>query len=209
VIAVCAAKGGVGKTTIASALAVHAVGEGAKIVLVDAEPQQSLGLWWERRGEPDNPKLVTVDHHRDVARTVGRLRSGFDWVIIDTPPAMIERIEAAVTVSDFILIPVRASIFDAEAISPVVELCNDYGKPYAFVVSHADPKWKLLPSIIEALAEHGTVLDEHVRYHDAYATAVTSGKTAIEMKGRGISEIREEVAALWKVVKRLAGKGRS
>lgn len=207
VIAVCATKGGVGKTTIAGALAVCAVADDARVALVDAEPQQSLGLWWERRGEPDNPKLLTAKSEGDLTRIVGRLRAGEDdWVIIDTPPAMVERIEAAVGVADLILIPVRASIFDVEAISPVVELCKDYGKPYVFVISHADPRWKLLPSVIDALSDYGPVLAEHIRYHDAYPTAVTTGKTASEMKGKAGADAREEVAALWKAIKRRVGK---
>src|SRR5262245_14035190 len=97
VLAICATKGGVGKTTIAGALAVCAVADDERVALVDAEPQQSLGLWWERRGEPDNPKLLTAKSDGDLTRMVARLRSGEDdWVIIDTPPAMLERIETAI-----------------------------------------------------------------------------------------------------------------
>jgi chromosome partitioning protein len=207
VIAIAATKGGVGKTTIAGLIGVCAVAEGEQVTLVDAEPQQSLGLWYERRGQPDNPKLVTAKSEGDLTRIVGRLRAGADdWVIIDTPPAIVERIEAAIGAADLIIIPVRASIFDVEAISPVVELCKDYGKPYVFVISHADPKWKLLPSVIDALSDYGPVLTEQIRYHDAYPTAVTTGKTAAEMKGKAGADAREEAAALWKAVKRRLGK---
>jgi len=136
-IALAAAKGGVAKSTIASALAVQAVSEGARVALVDAEPQASLGLWWERRGEPDNPGMFTVDDDRGLGRAVAKLRAGpWDYVIVDTPPAMMDRIEAAIRAADVVLIPVRASIFDVEAISPVTEVCKDYGKTYAFVLSH-------------------------------------------------------------------------
>lgn len=205
VIAVAATKGGVSKSTITAALAVHAVSVGERVAMVDAEPQQSLGLWWERRGSPDNPSAHTVDSDRDLNRTVGKLRAGnLDWVLIDTPPAMVERIEAAISVADFVLIPVRASIFDVEAIAPVVELCNDYGKLYAFVISHADPKWRLLSSTIEALEDYGPVLSEHVNYRDVYAAAITTGKTGPEMKGKGGADARDEIAALWKAIKRRA-----
>jgi chromosome partitioning protein len=204
VIAIAAAKGGVSKSTICGALGVHAAAAGDKILLVDAEPQQSLGLWWERRGEPDNPSLVTVEGERELSRAVGKMRAAgqADFILIDTPPAMLERIEVAISLGDFVLIPVRASIFDVEAISPVVELCKDYGKPYAFVMSQADPKWKLLEATIDALEDYGPVFPEQVRYNAAYAVAVTTGKTGPEVTGKGGAEAREEIAALWKAIKR-------
>jgi chromosome partitioning protein len=211
-IALAAAKGGVAKSTIASALAVQAMSEGARVALVDAEPQASLGLWWERRGEPDNPGMFTVDDDRGLGRAVAKLRAGpWDYVIVDTPPAMMDRIEAAIRAADVVLIPVRASIFDVEAIAPVAEVCKDYGKTYAFVLSHADPKWKLLPATIDALSDYGPVLAEQLRYNQAYATALTVGKTAAEMSGRVAAEPRAEITALWEAVKKLAAaavKGR-
>ena len=208
VIAITAAKGGVGKTTIATALAVYGARSGDTIAMVDAEPQQSLGLWWERRGEPDNPKAFTAEDDKDVARTIARLKGGaWDWVIIDSPPAIVERIDAVVKAADFVLIPVRPSIFDVEAISPVTELCKEHRKRFAFVMSHADPKWKLLAATIDALGDYGPVLAEQVRYRAAYASAVTIGKTGPESGDRSAVQAKEEIAALWRAVKKLAKAG--
>jgi len=206
VVTVAAAKGGVGKSTITLSLAAIGAGAGEKIAIVDAEPQQSVGLWWERRGQPGNPSLHSVDNDRDLNRTVGRLKAGeSEWVLIDTPPAMLERIEAAVSLADFVLIPARASMFDVEAISPIVELCKDYGKPFAFVMSHAAARSALLAGVIEALQDFGPVLDEQVRFHEVYAAALTAGKTAPEMKGKAAADARAEIGDLWKAVKRRAG----
>jgi chromosome partitioning protein len=207
VIAIAAAKGGVSKSTVAGALGVYAAGDGERVMLIDAEPQQSLGLWWERRGKPDNPNLTSVDGERELTRAVGKVRTAgeIDLVLIDTPPAIIERIEAAISVCNFVLIPVRASIFDVEAISPVAELCNQYDKPFAFLVSQADPKWKLLNPIIEALGDYGSVLPDHIRYNSAYAVAVTSGKTGPEASGKAGADARDDIAALWKSLKKRLG----
>jgi chromosome partitioning protein len=204
VVAIASAKGGVGKSSIVGALGVHAAGAGEHVMLIDAEPQQSLGLWWERRGKPDNPGLTSVDSERELTRAVGKIRTAgnLDLVLIDTPPAMLERIEAAISVSNFVLIPVRTSIFDVEAISPVMELCTQYDKPYAFLMSQADGKWKLLDAIIEALSDYGPVLPEQIRYNAAYAIAVTSGKTGPEASGKAGADAREDIAYLWKSIKR-------
>ena len=56
VISVVNTKGGVGKTTLASALAVRASQEG-RVAMVDLDPQRSLIKWWKRRGPSDNPEI--------------------------------------------------------------------------------------------------------------------------------------------------------
>jgi chromosome partitioning protein len=207
VVALTASKGGVGKTTLSTALAVRAAKDGDKVAILDAEPQQSAVLWWTLRGEPDNPRVLALDDGaRNVARDVVRLKAqGWAWVFIDTPPAMIDRIEAAIVAADFVLIPVRASVFDVDAVEPVIELCQTYAKPFAFVLSQADPKWKLLGSTIEALQDRGPVLEEMTRYRAVYASAVTIGKTGPESKDtKQAAEAAAEIDALWCAVKKLA-----
>jgi chromosome partitioning protein len=208
VIVIASTKGGSGKSSIASALGVCAASDGYKITLVDADPQQSAGFWWDRRGKPDNPDLATVHNERELARTIGRLRvSDRDWIIVDSPPALIERVEAAVELADFVIIPARPSIFDVEAVSPAVELCKEAGRPYAFVVTQADTRWKLLPGFIDALKDFGPVLGEHMSYADVYASALTTGKTGPEMRGKAGSDARDEITALWKAIKKRIARG--
>jgi chromosome partitioning protein len=51
VITLANPKGGVGKTTICSALAVRAGEESRRVALLDLDPQESLASWWTRRGK--------------------------------------------------------------------------------------------------------------------------------------------------------------
>jgi chromosome partitioning protein len=85
VIAIASPKGGSGKTTLASALAVRATMESGRVAMFDLNSDQgNLTQWWVLRGEPMNPRLVEVEH---ITRDVEVLRaSRFEWLIIDTPP---------------------------------------------------------------------------------------------------------------------------
>src|SRR5690349_2786294 len=95
VIAVVNSKGGVGKTTLASALAVRAAEDSPRIALVDFDPQGSLTAWSRRReahgdGDP-NPCLfrdpTEPDRLPDPASVREALeRDGWDWCILDSPP---------------------------------------------------------------------------------------------------------------------------
>ena len=57
VISLVSLKGGVGKSTLAAALAVRAARESKRVAMVDLDPQASLDAWWKRRGKGENPTI--------------------------------------------------------------------------------------------------------------------------------------------------------
>src|SRR5262249_36866049 len=129
VLVIAATKGGVGKTTLASILSVRAVADGNKVALLDVEPQASLSRWHELRGNPKNPRLLEVDGARE---SIGHVAAqGWDWVIVDTPPAMLDLVDQAISMADFVLVPTRPTGMDVEAVAQVVKFCKEHGKPFA------------------------------------------------------------------------------
>jgi chromosome partitioning protein len=201
VVALAATKGGVGKTTLASALAVRASQESGRVALIDGDAQASLAAWYELRGEPDNPKLFDMDIS---AEGIGLLMAqGWEWAFIDTPPAIIDLIEVAILNATFVLIPTRASPVDIEAVGEVVDLCKTHRKPFAFVLNAVSPQWANLADGSEAyLRGHGPVLKERVGLRKGYVTAMTSGKSGAEVD----KTAREEIDALWSAVRRAIAK---
>jgi chromosome partitioning protein len=200
VITVASPKGGSGKTTLASVLAVRASMESARVAMFDLNADQgNLTQWWVLRGEPMNPRLVEVEH---ITRDVEVLRaSRFEWLIIDTPPLELDIIENAVLKADCVLIPVRASIFDIGSITPVVEMCRQRHKPFAFVLSAVDSRFKKLTErAMAALVSEGLISATRISYRQPYISALTGGKAGHEVE----EELRPEIDSLWGEVKRLA-----
>ena len=200
VVTVASAKGGAGKTTLVSAMAVRASLESARVAMFDLNSDQAnLTQWYILRGEPPNPVLVEVEK---IGRDVEVLRNEkFEWLLIDTPPLDLDVIEAAVAVADAVLIPVRASIFDIGAIQCVVEMCEERRKPFAFVLSAVDNKMpKLTEHAKAALITEGPVLAGQLSYRQPYIAALTAGKVAFEAQ----KDLKGEIDQVWEDVKKLA-----
>src|SRR6056297_4132939 len=80
-------KGGAGKTTLTSTVAVEAARRGARVLMIDLDPQQSLRSWWRRR-EAETPVMLERDPAPDdVPAVIERASEHFDLVVVDTPPA--------------------------------------------------------------------------------------------------------------------------
>lgn len=202
IVVLAATKGGVGKTTLASALAVRAAQESKRVALIDLDPQESLASWWDRRGKGANPKLFETEGGSSEAIEL-LVSQGWEWVFIDTPPGALKFTEPAIAAADFVLIPTRASALDVEAIDAVVEICRERGKPFAFVINHAHPTWKITKTTVAYLREAGHVVcDQLISYRMAYIAAMTVGKSGPEVDKDGAAG--KEIDGLWKEIKTAA-----
>ena len=104
-------KGGCGKTSIATNLAVALASAGRRVMLADADKQHSSLLWAGRR--PAHVVPVVTDDWARMEQL--KLPKGIDRLIIDAPAAMRRgQIEELVAMADIIIIPVLPSIFDED-----------------------------------------------------------------------------------------------
>jgi chromosome partitioning protein len=110
-IAVLNAKGGCGKTTIATNLASALAWEGHSVALADMDPQQSSNDWLSQRGDFE-PAIIEVN------RSGGPLRApaGIDTLILDTPAGLHgTELGHILRRAETVLIPVLPSPVDMRA----------------------------------------------------------------------------------------------
>lgn len=203
VIALAASKGGVGKTTLSAALAVEAARSG-RVAILDTDPQQSLARWHEiRASEADGRSSLTlINPGKYVDETARRIARDFDWVLIDTPPALILTIEAAIRGADLVVVPTRPSPLDVESIDPVVELCEEHARPLVFVLTQTVARSTMTEGARRFLASRGAVLDIEIVSRQIHAGAMLRGLSAAEVEPKGASAT--EIATLWQTVERRA-----
>ena len=117
-------KGGAGKTTIALHLA-HALAlNNYPVMLVDADPQGSARDWATAR-EGNAPFSVIGLDRPIIHKEIGKLATGYDYVIIDGAPRVSDITRSAILASDLVLIPIQPSPLDIWAAHSVVELIEE------------------------------------------------------------------------------------
>jgi chromosome partitioning protein len=207
-IALLNTKGGVGKTTLAAALAVLASQEGKRVALVDMDPQHSLAQWWARRGKTDNPQIFTGAPTADNALEA-LSREGWDWVFIDTPPAFLEVVRESVAAVDFSLIPVRPSMVDILATQDAVSLARDAGASFLCVLNDVDSRagLKLANSARAMLVKAKVpVAATFIAHRVSHITSMTVGKSAAEVNSGRDTKAADEIEKLWAEVKAAASR---
>ena len=196
-IVIASRKGGAGKTTIATLLAVEAARAGVgPVAVIDLDPMRGLSLWWEARGA-DTPVMVSADGGPAAALAAAQA-AGAALAIMDTPPAAAAVVADAVALADLVLIPVQPSPHDLRAVGATVEVARRSRRPVAFVINRVKPRVKLTGEAAIALSQHGTVSPAMLADRAVYAAAGIDGRTAPELEPDGAAAA--EVTLLWDYV---------
>ncbi|OWW19835.1 ParA family protein [Noviherbaspirillum denitrificans] len=109
VIVIANPKGGVGKSTIATNLAGYFAKQGHKVMLGDADVQQSSRAWLALRpgSLPPIAAWDIADGH------VARPPKGTTHIVLDTPAGLSgNRLEEVLRIADKVVVPLQASMFD-------------------------------------------------------------------------------------------------
>jgi chromosome partitioning protein len=198
ILTIASQKGHAGKTTLSAHLAVEAERTGSgPVAVVDTDPQGSLADWWNQRAA-ETPLFAAVDVVRLTEHMTALQRQGGHLVVIDTPPAFLDTIRAAIAAADLVLIPARPSPHDLRAVGVGVEMAEASGKPFCFVVNGATPRSLIALEAVQALAQHGPVAPVIVHQRIDFAASMVDGHTAGEVNPR--SRSADEIVNLWKYV---------
>ena len=199
VVSLLAQKGGVGKTSIALALAVEASAEGRTVVVLDADPQASACKWRDRR-QADTPVVTDVQPSRLRNAVDAAAEQDVDLVVVDTPPRSETAALEAAKVADLVVIPCRAQILDLETVPAALQLLALAGDPtiVVAVLNAVPPRGSRALEATKALDGFGVRVCPHTLGHRAaWGDANALGLTVTEYPPRGRAGVELRRVARW------------
>jgi chromosome partitioning protein len=161
ILAVISQKGGVGKTTLATALAVAAELDGKSVALFDLDPQASACFWADRRtasGKGETPVVRDVNHNRLPHVLEAMQQAGCDLVVLDCPPVHRDIADEAIKAADMVLIPTRAEALDIRATTQTVRLVQQMNKRPSVVLTFCPPSGAEVEQARKIVAQLGPTL---------------------------------------------------
>jgi chromosome partitioning protein len=206
IVGVLNQKGGVGKTTLSIGIAAELARQGARVLLIDADPQGSSLDWAAAREESAIFTVVGLPR-ATIHKEIENLRQNYDHVVIDGPPRVTDMARSAIMASDIVVIPVQPSPYDIWAAEEVVKLIAE-ARVYkdnlksCFVINRKISNTAIGRDVVEALSGYDLpVLKSAVAQRVIFAESAAQGKAIFEVDANsaGVSEIEAVVNELMKL----------
>ncbi len=197
VITIAQQKGGAGKTTIAANICVALANAGARVALIDTDPQGSLGRWYLarfERGAGAGIELATASAW-GVGYEIGKLSASFDYVIVDTPPKADSDLRPALRAADLVLVPVSVSQLDIWATEGLLDLIAREKADALVVLNRFRAGTNLGGEVAASAAEFGAeIAAQRLGNRIAYAETMGDGGSVMDAARHKLAA--GEIAAL-------------
>lgn len=198
IITVATMKGGSGKSTVTSCLAVYWHLRGRRPTLIDADPQRSI-MRLAARERALGGVAVIENATEETTMTARRIASTGGLVIIDTPGFRSKTTLDCLAASDFLLIPVKPSPFDVDRMLDTLGFLTnrtDGRQPlFRCLLTQTTRDSVIARHIRSELAEAGLpVLQSEMANRVAYPEASLWGATPSLMSWKGPAA--REIAAI-------------
>jgi len=200
VIAVAQRKGGAGKSTVAANLAVSLLALGARVALMDTDPQATLARWHGLRGPEARPLPFSAGAGWRVPGEVDRLRKTANFIVLDTPPHADTDSRVAMRAADLVLIPLQPSVPDLWAMEATLEVAAAEKRAVALMLNRVPAQGRAAQEVADTLkARKLPLFPTPFGNRTAFAAAFAEGLGAAEHAPR--SQAAAEAMALAEAIR--------
>ena len=188
-IMVMNAKGGCGKSTLATNIASYFADEGYLVALADYDPQRS-GIDWLERRPSNRPEIAGVEAYKDGLKHAPR---NIDFLVIDAPARSHgKELTDLVRHAETIIVPVLPSPIDMQASDRFIKELKAVGK-----IERKEAKIGVVANRVREYTLIFEELDEHLTSARVpYVAALREAQNYVRAytRGLGIFELPEYLA---------------
>lgn len=202
-----AEKGGTGKTTTATNIAVELACRGVDVMLIDTDKQESASKWIERRNAArasgqSLPEVHCTQKFGEVYQTIRDLERRYQIIIVDAGGRLSKELSTAMVAADRMYVPLQASQADLETLPKMVELIDQARSfnpslevralltraPSNPMINEVAEAQELLKEFPELILSQNIIRDRKV-----YRDALAAGRGVVEMTN---SQAKAEIQLL-------------
>jgi len=186
IVAIANLKGGVGKSTLTLGLAGACMGEGLRVLIVDAGEQATARRWAKHAatGKHPRPFIMNLGEGQAMAEGLRQLRAQWDVILVDLPPRLGAETTAAMGVAQLVLMPLAPSPADVWALQQTLtKLQETYGynpKLQAMAVWNRVGRTAVGRTIVGQLEGKVAIAKATIRDRVAHVEAMMSGRTVTD-----------------------------
>ena len=194
-IAILSRKGGTGKTTIATNLAIAAEKAGQTTALIDLDPQSSSAKWGDSRNG-DIPAVISTHSERLPKILQLTEDNGATFTILDTAPHTEASALDAARAAEMVVIPCKPALVDLQAIGSTIDIIRLAKVPARIVFNSVPSRGDLTAQAREAVSIYDVPCAPcELGHRIAYVHAYNAGLAAQEFEPSG--KASQEVQALY------------
>lgn len=188
-------KGGVGKSTITTNVAVELSMRNAEVIIIDTDPQKTSVNWVDRRNSNianGHTKINAVSRDGNIIDIVQNFSQKYDVVLIDSSGRDSQSLRTGLTVADKFYCPIRASQADLETlphVCDIITIAKSFNKNLeCSVIVSCAPTNPMINEVVDAtnllkdFADYFSLSKIFIRERKIYRDALLSGNGVVELE---------------------------
>lgn len=195
-------KGGAGKTTAALLLASTLASKGARVTIIDADPEKWISAWGRLPGKPDNIIIEGDVSEDSIVDQIEAAAQQAQFVIVDLEGTASLMVSNAIGMSDLVVIPTQGASMDAKGAAKTIrairnaEKVNKRAIPHGILLTRtsAAVTSRALKNVRDQLDQAGIpVLSTSIVERAAYRDILDYGGLLIDLDPKQVSNLDKAI----------------
>lgn len=201
-IAFISPKGGVGKTTAALLLASQ-LARGARVCIVDADPNHPIAAWSKGAELPENLSIVADVDEDTILDRIEEAAAQTPFVIVDLEGTAAKIVLLAVSQADLVVIPMQGSQLDAEQAGRAIRVLRQHEKmtgravPFGVLLTRTSPiiRTRTMGHIQGGLIDAGVpMFATQLHEREAFRAIFSFQQTLENLDGKDVPNLDKAIA---------------